>query len=102
MNFRKFLTFSAVICALFFLSLALRYDSWSLLQRFMAFTEGLAGFEAGQSINWSQAFYLMAAFIGPGALLLYFLAKNLSAIIYGGIFAAYLVLVIVLITALIL
>jgi len=102
MNFRKFLTFSAIICALFFLGLGLQYNNTPILQKFMAFTEGLAGIEAEQSLNWQRAFYLLSAFVGLGALLLYFFAKNLSSTRYGGIFVLYLVLVIVFITALIL
>ncbi len=102
MNFQKFLTFSALICALLFLILALQYNESPLLQNLMRFTEGLAGIEAEDAFDWQRAFYLWAAALSLGTALLYFFAKNLSAIRYGGIFVLYLVLVMMLITALIL
>jgi hypothetical protein len=102
MNFRKFLTFSALICAGAFLLLALRFDSWPILQSFMNYSESVAGLNGESALDWPRAFTLLSAFIGLGAIALYFFAKNLSTTRYGGIFVLYLVLVIVTITALIL
>jgi hypothetical protein len=102
MNFRTFLTFSAQICAGSFLIVGWGCDSWSFLLKLLTAVEGMAGLNPEHSFNWSLAFYLLGSLISIGSLVLYFLAKNLSAIRYGGIFVSYLVLVIFVVTALIL
>jgi hypothetical protein len=102
MNFQTFLTFSAQICAGFFLIIGCGHDSWSFMPKLLTAVEGIAGLNAEHTFNWPLAFYLLASLISLGSLALYFFAKNLSAIRYGGIFVSYLVLVIFVVTALIL
>lgn len=92
MSLRKFLTFSSLICGLFFVYLGSLGTDSPFWQRVFTLLEQMVERPSQTSLDWPGGFVILGAILFVGNLVLYFLAKNWKRSLYLGTFVGLLVL----------
>lgn len=88
MSLKNFLSFSALICALFFIYIgSFAWDS-SFWQNLFHLANERMGEGLENELDWPRAFSILGFLLLGLNLLLYFLGKNWKLPLYLGIFAA--------------
>jgi len=92
MSLRKFLTFSSIICALFFIYLGSFGTDSSFWQRVFILLGQMVDQPGEGELDWPKGFNILGFMLLIGNVALYFLAKNWKRSLYLGIFVGLLVL----------
>lgn len=95
MSLKNFLSFSALICALFFIYIGTFAWENVFWQNFFHFASERMGQGLETELDWPRAFSILGFLLLGLNLLLYFLGKNWKLPLYLGIFALAMLLSIV-------
>lgn len=93
MDLKKVFSFSGLIAGIAFIYLGIWGLSQSIWQKLFIAIQASFGIDPNMNLDWSQGLLSLGLALGIGSLGLYFLAKNWGTGRYLGIFAAYLILI---------